>query len=270
MLNVKFKCQFCFKSFSCKSRLNYHIEHNVCKTQSLKKCELCGYIFKNIKMLEYHRQHKVCQVRKPKIILKNQQNHVDLQKENEILKLEISTLRNENKTLKEHPHVVNNTINTTNYNHVNFIVDFNNEKSEYILTKLPNLLKDVITQRLDSSVPFLTKEVHCNPETFPEYSNVYMTKYNCPYAMVYKDGRFQRQLKKQILDDVIEKFISMLGNYVDDHEFSQKIMERYECYRDSIEQDGSRRAELEDELIGILLDYGERFHMEQMSKQKLK
>jgi hypothetical protein len=264
MSQTEFQCCLCSKNFTTKYRLNYHLEHNVCQKPRSKKCSYCGHLFKNIKMLEYHLEHRVCQKKKPKLILKTQNN---LQKENESLKLEIATLRGENKTLKEHPQTVNNT---TNYNQVNVIVDFDKENIDDILRKLPNLLKDTITQHLTSSVPFLTKEIHCNPSTFPEYSNVFITKYNSPYAMVFKEGRFQRQLKKQTLDDVIEKIIHMLGNYLDDHDFNQKILDRYERYRDSIEHDGKNRADLEDELIGILIDYGEVCHMDQISKQTLK
>lgn len=264
MSQTTFQCNLCCKIFTTKYRLNYHIEHNVCQKNTSKKCVHCGHLFKNVKMLEYHLEHNVCQKRKPKLILKSQ---VDLQKENDSLKLEIATLRGENKTLKEHPQIVNNT---TNYNQVNLIVDFDKENIDDVLHKLPNLLKDTITQHLNDSVPFLTKEIHCNPSTFPEYSNVYIAKYNSPYAMVFKDGRFQRQLKKQTLNDVIEKFIHILGNYLDDHDFSQKVLDRYERYRDSIEQDGKNRADLEDELIGILIDYGELCRMDQISKQTLK
>jgi hypothetical protein len=209
-------------------------------------------------MLKYHQEHQVCQKKKPKLILKTQP---DLQKECDSLKLENATLRGENKILKEHPQTV------INYN---LIVDFDKENIDDILHKLPNLLKDTITQHLNNSVPFLTKEIHCNPSTFPEYSNVYITKYSSPYAMVFKSGRFQRQLKKQTLNDVIEKIIHMMGNYLDDHDFNQKILDKYERYRDSIEQDGKNRTDLEDELIGILIDYEEMCHMDQVSKHTLK
>jgi hypothetical protein len=222
-------------------------------------------------MLEYHLDHNVCQKKKLKIPLKQPviQPQMTLQRENEALKLTVAELRGENKILKEHPQIINN--NTFNQaNHITIIGEFNEEKIEDILTKVPNLLEDTINQHLTESVPILTKEVHCNPTVFPEYSNVYITKYNSPFAMVFSNGRFQRKLKKHTLDNVIEKFISMLGTYIDDNEFSQKIFDRYELYRDSIEKGGEKRAELEDELIGILIDYGELYKMEQISKSTLK
>jgi hypothetical protein len=206
-------------------------------------------------------EHDVC-MKKHKITLRQ-----TTEQENERLKLENASLRGENKALKEHPQTVNNNNNIVVGG---IITDFNHEDVDHILKKIPDLLNTAITRHLTESVPFLTQEVHCNPTVFPEYCNIYVDKYNSPYAMVFQDKRFQRKMKKQTLDDVIETFIRMLGNYVDDHDFGQKILDRYERYRDSIEEGGDHRKELEDELVGILIDFGELYKMDQISQRKLK
>jgi hypothetical protein len=54
----------------------------------------------------------------------------------------------------------------------------------------------------------------------------------------------------------------MLGNHVDDTVVDQRLIRKYELYRDSVDVDGNRRKELEDELIGILLDQGERLKLD--------
>jgi hypothetical protein len=104
-----YDCVMCQKNFTTNCRLKYHLEHNVCQKPRSTKCEHCGHLFKTKKMLEYHLEHKVCQKKNSKLELKPY--HTDPQKENERLKLEIAMLRGENKSLKEHPRVINNTYN---------------------------------------------------------------------------------------------------------------------------------------------------------------
>jgi hypothetical protein len=260
-----FECILCSKVFTRKCNLDYHISHNVCQRVNLRKCDHCGYIFKNSHLLTYHIEHQVC-LKKPKLVLKKDDMDHDLTKENEKLRLAVATLQGENKALREHPQSVTQSV-VNNYNQVNIITDFGTEKVENILHKNPSLLDDTITHHLNDSIPYLTKEIHCNREVYPEYNNLYMTKYHSPYMMVYQEGRFQRKNKVQALDDLIEQFIHILGNYIDDHDFGQKIFERYERYRDSVVEGGERRKDLENELIGILIDFCELYKMDQVAEQ---
>jgi hypothetical protein len=252
----RFECSLCSKGFTTKSRLDYHINHDVCQHTKSKICGQCGRTFKRIQSLEYHQTHHVC-LRKPKIFLAKKQP-VDTHDEVTQLKLEIESLRGENKTLREHSHTTNP---------INVITDFNTEKITDILCKDPNLINDTIKHHLNEAIPYLTKKIHCNPIMFPTYTNMFITKYHSPYIMVYCDGCFRRENKAYVLDKIITKFIHILESYVNVHDFDHEIFEQYEHYRDSVIEGGEKRKDLEDELIGLLIDFCELYKMDQIAVQ---
>ena len=249
-------CLLCGKEFSSNQRMKSHMEKKVCQKKP-HTCEKCGRCFSSNTWLKYHIEHNVCQ-KKQKIVLKidqskqiKEENYNNLTKEELVTKLIQS--ETEIRVLKEHPQTINN---------INLIVNFGQESIEEINKLCPQLMNDVIHKHLTHSIPFLTKHIHCNQDVFPQYSNVFIESYRNPYAMVYSDGQFHRQPKKQTIDQLIDECIQMLGNHVDDNVIDQRLIKKYELYRDSVDEDGSRRKELENELIGILLDQGDRLKLD--------
>jgi hypothetical protein len=174
-------------------------------------------------------------------------------------KLETMTakLEGENKALKENPR------NVTNNNQINFIFPkaFGTEHVGDILVKLPNLLHDALTKHTGRSVEYLTEQIHCNREIFPEYTNVFIRGYKSPFALVSNGERFQNKPQKRIIEQLIEDSISMLQTYVDNNgeKYGQRILDKYERYRDMVEENNhekktERRKDLEVEIAGMLLD----------------
>jgi hypothetical protein len=246
-------CPLCGKIFSSRQRAQYHIDNNVCQKQS-HRCPRCERPFSTNAWLKYHLDHNVCQ--KHKLKLKNTSvvtpnDYTSLSKEQLITKLVQS--ETEIQLLKSHPQTVNNI---NNINNINIKVNFGDENIDEILEKSPNMLQDLVVNHISTSIPTLTKKIHCNPE-FPQYSNVYIQSYRNPYAMVFQDGNFCRQPKMKTIGQLIDQCVQLLGNHVDGIE-DQRIIRKYERYRDSIDEDGESRKELESELIAILIDQGDR------------
>jgi hypothetical protein len=159
-------------------------------------------------------------------------------------------------SLKENPQ---NVTNNTQQINLFFPTAFGQENIKNILDKLPSLLNDAITKHCDRSVAYLTEKIHCNKEMFPEYTNVYISNYKSPFALVSDGARFKHKSKKSIIDEIIERSLHMLQTYVDNSDLTQKIFNKYERYQNLIEvgQDEKKseeRKELEIEIAGMLLD----------------
>jgi hypothetical protein len=210
-------------------------------------------------MCEYHYDHDVCTFvqqniafsNKPKLVLKKKNE--DLTKEELIVK--VSRLEGTIDALKTHPQTINNN------NQVNLIFPkaFGTEQVADILAKIPNLLHDALTKHPNRSIEYITEQIHCNKEVFPEYTNVYIRGYKSPYALVSNGTRFQNKPQKRIIDRIIDDSISMLQDYVDNfgEKMGQKIIDKYETYRDMVEGDDNkteRRRDMEIEIAGMLLD----------------
>ena len=118
------------------------------------------------------------------------------------------------------------------------IVNFGSEDPEEIKRKCPHLLKNAM-EHVFQSIPYITKQIHCNPEVFPQYENVYMDSFKDPYAMIYSEGQFHRQLKAETIDNLIEEGIHLLETHVEDHVEDEKIIRKYETYRDSVETENA-------------------------------
>lgn len=163
----------------------------------------------------------------------------------------MSHLEGQVEALRENPRTINN-----NNNQINFIFpkSFGTEQIDYILTKIPNLLHDALTKHTGRSVEYLTEQIHCS-DIFPEYNNVYIRGYKSPFALVSNGEKFQNKLQKRI----IENGISMLQDYADNNgeKYGQRIIDKYETYRDLVDGDekkSERRKDLEIEIAGMLLD----------------
>lgn len=251
------ECLLCHKTFADRRCLNYHVSKNVCQKPNQKLCPKCLQTFSTKQMCQYHITHNVCQFeQKNKIKLAVKNRYENMSKEELLIK--VAQLEGKVEILTEHPQTINNN------NQINLIFPkaFGSEQIDHILTKIPNLLHDALTKHTDRSVEYLTEQIHCNKEVFPEYTNVYIRGYKSPFALVSNGIRFQNKPQKRIIDQIIENSISMLQDYVDNNgeKFGQKIIGKYEKYRDLLEENdehdrkSERRKDLEIEIAGMLLD----------------
>ena len=209
-------------------------------------------------MLKYHQKNVVCEKKfiKPKILLKKEflDQYENCSKEQ--LLYELAYTRGAYHALKENPQTINN-----NQFNIFFPKEFGKEEVDYILNKLPNLFHDAITKYCERKLGYLTEQVHCNKKVFPEYANAYISTYKSPFALISDGEKFVRKPKNQVIDQLIEKFLSMLQTYIDDNceKYGQKILDKFERYRNSIEINHSGkktplRKDLEIEIAGLLLD----------------
>jgi hypothetical protein len=202
-------------------------------------------------MLQYHQENNVCnKTQKKKLILKQQCD--DYTKEELLLK--VAVLEAEKKILIENPQTINNQFNLI------FPKAFGTEQIDNILAKVPNLLHDALTKHTNHSIEYLTEQIHCNKEVFPEYNNVYVKNYKSPFALVSNGTKFQNKLRTRIIGQIIANLIGMLQEYIDNNEdkYDQEIIDQYETYRDWVGDDSDkkneRRKDLEIDIMGLLLD----------------
>lgn len=264
-----FICDFCHKQFIKKQGLDYHVTHKVCLKLG-KTCIKCGYQFTTKAMFQYHMDNNVCDkpIQKKKkltlkktndtpIFTKSGEPHFPNDCTKEELLMKVAILEAEKKMLLENPRTVDDHSN----HQINFIFPkaFGSEQIDYILTKIPNLLHDAVTKHTGRSVEYLTEQIHCNKEIFPEYTNVFIRGYKSPFALVSNGDKFQNKPQKRIIEQIIENSISMLQDYIDNNgeKYGQRIIDKYETYRDLVEdgdKKSERRKDLEIEIAGMLLD----------------
>jgi hypothetical protein len=267
-------CPECKKNFCSKQRLEYHITNNVCGKQS-HPCPNCGHQFNRKTHLQYHLDHEVCQKKIPlklkkvdKCDVPQNEHYESYSKDELIAKLQlrdkiIIQLETETKVLKENPKIVNNI---TNYN--NILVSFGQENLKVVMEKLPNLIKDLLTKHIDDGIPYLTKQIHCNQDLLPQYSNVYIDSYNAPCAMVFDDGRFCRQAKEQVINALISKCMDIIDKHAED--FNAKFFTRCEAYHDELDENDKLRKDISKELILMLVNHGDRLKTDPRFQPMLK
>lgn len=223
-----FNCEHCNRKFTRKVNMQYHTEKRVCRKY---ECLSCNKIFKSHDGLEYHLNNKVC--------------------EKKVCEKKVD---NKKITLKKI---------LSKVNQIDFIFPkaFGTEEISNILKKLPNLLHDALTKHSGHSIEYITEQIHCNKMVFPEYVNVYLNGYKSPFALVSDGQQFKHKPQKRIIDQIIEKSISMLQNYMDanSEKYDHKIIKKYDKYINLIESDENdkkteRRKDLEIEIAGLLLD----------------
>ena len=154
----------CGRHFSTKQTLLYHTEHNVCQKEQKYICPDCGFVFKRKEPLMYHVNHHVCH-KKIQLLLRTQSSTKSdhplaleqlLTHSKEELAQLVQLKDTEIRVLKENPKIVNN------FN----IVNFGNEDPAEIQMKCPNLLANAMIH-VGQSIPYITKQIHFNPEMFP-------------------------------------------------------------------------------------------------------
>src|SRR5271157_3799330 len=145
----------CYKVFTRRHNLNYHINNSVCQ-KSKKKCQNCDHQFSTTAMLQYHIENKVCQKKeKPKITLKKEtlEKYQNYTKDELILKL--ANLEGKYESLQENPQNINNTINNAINNVIVFPTAYGQENIDYICQKLGDIVGPLVKHQTFSSIPCL-------------------------------------------------------------------------------------------------------------------
>lgn len=266
-MSTNLMCPDCYRIFDRKTGLDYHLSHKVCEKSKDKECPKCHKVLSSRQMCQYHVLHEVCGnssiANKTKIPLKlkPQVSTSTLlptrEPTKEELLIKVAMLEAQNKILCEHPQtIIQQTIN------YNFPHAFGTEDIHRILSKKPSLLHDAITKHTDRSVEYMTEQIHCDNDVFPEYANVYLRGRKSQFALVSNGKCFQNKPQKRIIDQIIENTISMLQTYIDynGEKIGQRIIDKYEKYQDLVEEPSEhekkseRRKDLEIEIAGLLLD----------------
>jgi len=229
----KIECDRCFKRFLSRKALKYHIDHNVCKSDTIVQSEKKS---------------------KPKIVLKSKTTLVDslkkLSKDELIERLVEKVI--ENKVLKENPRNVTNI-------HNNYYVNYTGDNAQELTYKLivqrdDGIMWNAIAKNTSSYLVYLVRYIFGHPEKWPELCVAYVPNIRLSYAKMYNNGRYQTYTRQDVLNIIIDLFLSVSQRYVDDN------MERLLPYiNEYIEQNGTvERGHAEHALWGILSDLAKR------------
>jgi len=249
-----FNCPLCRKLLSTQSRLNYHIDNQVCIKPD-RTCITCHKTFSSKHNLIYHISNGVCNKKKPKLILKRvvKPSYEDLTKEELIAKLtETETKRMEAetkyKTLRENPQTINNSINV-------FPRAFGKEDMNHVQQKFGDFLGSLIKNHPHDTIQVLFKQIH-NNDRLPEYHNVYSVSERAGYALVSDGKSFVYRPKKTVIDEIIEDKRSILNRYADENgeQLGERVLAKYEKYQNQLDDNSEFRKTLEVEIGGLLLD----------------
>jgi hypothetical protein len=134
-----------------------------------------------------------------------------MKKEMEELKSKALTVNN--KTINNNARTIKNIQNIQNNNNNNITCNFGKECLEFLSD---NFIRDCLL-KLSKGVVDLTKEIHFNPEK-PEYHNLTTTNLRAPYLDIYKDGKWCREDKNEVLNNLIKRYIGILSSHYDEYE----------------------------------------------------
>jgi len=248
-------CDKCGKQFTNNRSISYHIRNKVCEKVS-NTCVNCGRKFTTKQSLRYHIDHKVCTLsNKPKIALKSKVTDYYKLSNGELIErllekeVELKAKDVEIKVLKEHPQTVNNQYNIV------FPVAYGDED----LSRIEELYPDWIGQIVKGTgqyIPKIAKMIHCNP-SIKEHHTAYIPGHKTKFAKVSDGCRWIDRPKDDVIDEIIEKCNTILGEYVDENgdKMGEKISNRVGLYREAI--DGDDRARLRLEICAMLLNMKE-------------
>lgn len=247
---MTFECTLCNKTFSCKKTLTYHISHMICQKNKFI-CTICNREFASLQTLKYHQDHKVCENNKNKIkivfkpIARTCDDYSEITKEELII--ENARLKGELKGVKETPTTVNNNI-------VVFPHAYGKEDINHIIETLGDVFISTIKYRTYRSIPLIFKSIHNNAK-LPEYHNIYINSEKSSYAMVSNGEEFEFKPKKNIIDQIIEDKMSLIGKYIGDNveQFGDKVLVLYNKYCDDLDSNAKFKKDLEMEIGGLLL-----------------
>ena len=238
------KCNKCFRNFSRKSHLEYHVSKNVCISQQKEshKCFLCNKGFTTATNM-YRHMRLSCDVKKEEDTKRDEiyERLLELEKKNDLLMKKTENVEKENRKLKKKvvslekntSKVTNNTMNnnTKNINngivaHIN-LIGYGKEDMSKIDKK--DIIK-AIQSGFNSTIR-LTETLHFNPK-HPEYHNVYITNAKDKYAMMF-DGKdwnltMKNELINKIYDDKKNYIEENFDEFIDSLSLSRKkALERW-------------------------------------------
>ena len=229
----KFRCKICEKNYASNSSLWNHNNkfHMYVPEKSLPKldkylinlksnltnkltCQYCNKLFTRIDNMHVH-QNKYC---------KNKLNQITLIEENKLLKEQLNNLLKFNKMhpktfQKINNQLINNiTNNTINNNNINITyVKFGDEKLSEILTD-NEMLKILFECRL--GIKKSIELTHFNDKR-PELKNIIITNLQNNIGYVFNGEKFEAKPKEDILDDLFDKHLINIENYISESDILQ-------------------------------------------------
>jgi hypothetical protein len=207
-------------------------------------CERCHKTFAKKQNLEYHVQHQVC--------LKSLHVCMLCQKQlssKQMLQYHLSHVA---------CHAPEGTSGPSGRRLVHPVA-FGTEDLQLITTRCPQLFSVAINEHTDRCIEYLFEQIHCNPQTFPEYLNLYARSATTKILLVCQGTHFSHMPVVSVMDTLIENMMSMIQKHLDteNSEIDMVVIERYEKYCDLIESKGKktgRRRDLETQIIAFLLN----------------
>lgn len=235
----KFICKYCEKEYSSsQSRSNHYkkfhpiipvtlsdpkvntVTSNVvqCNFGSDYSCDNCNKIYANRHSLWKH-------VKKCKVKKQNENNLLEIKKENSEMKIKIDEMMNLlQKALKIHPKTLNkintqlNNNNTNNgiINNIN-IVQLGNEDLNNVLTDNQKLK---ILNRQAMSLNDLVELVHIS-DKFKQFKNVYITNLQSSFGYKFdeKNNKFIAVNKNELLNDILESRMYDIESFYEDMQY---------------------------------------------------
>jgi hypothetical protein len=180
------------------------------------------------------------------------------EKEQETIKLETEV-----RVLKENPQTINN----------NIIVPpafLTIDNCQNIIKQLPNLLHNALSKYPGNFISYLIKETNCNPQ-LPIYNSIRITNKKDSYAQISDGEKYIYASKKKIIEQLIENKRHILQEYIDRNgdNYGEKILNRYQKYADSLDDDKEVQKELEVDIICMLLNVSDLIGSDDWSKKLL-
>ena len=246
MVNTKFNCCYCLKTYSSKGNMVKHLK--ICKVKK-ENDEQKENIFKLL--LEKDKQHKE--------ELKLHKEEVDeLKKQNKLLIDKIDKLITRNSNINHNQQITNtnsnNTINNqTNNTQNNNIVMVNFGKEDLSIIDERLFIEKIVKKNNISGVKIpdeVLKIIHFNPQ-YPQLSNIYISDINREKCMVYEDGEWKLSNFDnipQIMDKICVFSADQISNLRIKHPNNKPLKDRLntiEKYNNLI--DGDYMDDLRDE-----------------------
>jgi hypothetical protein len=209
---MKYECETCACSFVRKQHYDRHLtstkhKRRVTSGSTMLQCKDCKKTFTYASGLSKHKH--MCKYEAKETTTKN------LEHENDILKKERDSLKEELKQLKAEKSVTNttnnNNINNTNIETQNITINLNAHGCENLDYLGKADLIDSI-HHVFKSVPNLISKIYFNPE-HPENHNVKITDRRSPYISVYtKEKKWKFFNKRDTVGNMIDTSLMMLDD----------------------------------------------------------
>lgn len=257
-------CPDCHKVFKSRKGLQYHTDHHVCNggnggnggNRVDKTCHKCGKTFTDKRNFVYHLEHVQC---------KTQSTIADQR----LIELcdKVTHLEKLLEEIKDRPQTIN--ANTTKINIIVPPAFLTVDNHPNMIKHLSRVLDTAIVDHTDDCVSFLIRQTNCNPR-LPLYNSIKIPNKKDSMVMISDGTKFIYDTKKRVIERLIENKHAVLQNYLDstEKEYGRLILERYDRYVDSLENEETKRA-LESEITSMLLNISDVIGSEKWSEKLL-